>query len=296
MNCQELIRLLTPLHGAGEARAIVRLLMEERFGLSQTDLLLGRDEGLSPSNHRDFEQLADRLLQGAPVQHVLGYEYFCGHRFSVSPSVLIPRPETEELVGHALKLLEGTKYPQNPSSPLHILDLCTGSGCIAISVALAYPEAKVTALDISTEALTVARQNAADMEARNVTFLQHDILQSDGFLKDAVSSPAEETRFHLLLSNPPYVRDSEAAEMSPTVLDHEPHLALFVPDEDPLRFYRAIATIGRQTLVPGGYILLEINASLSRDTLRLFADSGFTDLSILPDQFTRPRFLRGRFQ
>ena len=280
MNYRELIAALTPLHGSGEARAIVRMVMEERFHLSQTDLLLGKDTQLSATDRTEFEKIASRLIQGEPVQYVLGFADFCGHRFRVTPDVLIPRPETEELTRWAM---DECLASNSPSSPCHILDLCTGSGCIAISLALALPAARVTAVDISAAALDVARHNAAALGAANVTFVQNDVLISH--LSSLISC---------LVSNPPYVCQSEAVDMSATVTDHEPSLALFVPDEDPLLFYRAIARIGREVLVPGGRIMVELNAALAASTRQLFVDAGYNDVQLRNDQFGKPRMLSAK--
>ena len=297
MNYRELIKLLTPLYGAGEARDIVLMVMEERFGLSQTDLLLGKDTTLSRDERKEFEKIAARLVACEPVQYVLGYAMFCGQRFRVTPDVLIPRPETEALVHHVNARLEKS-WP----SPA-VLDLCTGSGCIAISVALACPKAHVVGVDVSEADLAVARENARDLGVDNVSFLECDILQ-----KDMVSLVAKQGRlscptkpallpdkaglvFDVIVSNPPYVRESEAATMSPHVLGHEPNIALFVPDEDPLRFYRAIADIGRQCLKPGGAVLAEVNTALADETQQLFIESGYVNVNIFPDQFDRPRIL-----
>ena len=319
MNHQELIRLLTPAYGVGEARAIVRLVMEERFGLSQTDLLLGKDTTLSADERNDFEKIAQRLIAGEPVQYVLGYADFCGHRFSVSPAVLIPRPETEELVravldsstlnaqpsarlcrfaqrrtlnpplGFAASLSEerSTLTPHRSPltahpSPTKILDLCTGSGCIAVSLALALPKAEVIGIDISDEALEVARLNAKNLQADNVRFFHADVL-ADSL---DFAGPAD-----VIVSNPPYVMQAEASQMSAHVLEHEPHLALFVPDDDALRFYRAIADAGRRLLRPGGMIAVEINSALPAETAAVFKNAGFIDSEVLNDQFGRPRIL-----
>ena len=276
MNDRELIQQLTPAYGAGEARAIVRMVMEERFGLTQTDLLLGKDTTLSADERKDFEKIALRLVAGEPVQHVLGYALFCGHRFKVSPDVLIPRPETEELVRLALGI--------QPCAAT-VLDLCTGSGCIAVSLAKALPEAEVIGVDVSREALAVAQENASALGAMNVRFFQHDILEW---------SPATKTRFDLLVSNPPYVRESEATDMASNVLNHEPHLALFVPDDDPLRFYHAIARIGKKALRQGGGLAVEINTALPSETRQLFIDAGYADVEIHQDQFAQPRILTAK--
>lgn len=280
MNYRELIAALTPLHGSGEARAIVRMVMEERFRLSQTDLLLGKDTQLSATDRTEFEKIASRLIQGEPVQYVLGFADFCGHRFRVTPDVLIPRTETEELTRWAM---DECLASNSPSSPCHILDLCTGSGCIAISLALAQPAARVTAVDISAAALDVARHNAAALGAANVTFVQNDVLISH--LSPLISC---------IVSNPPYVCQSEAVDMSATVTDHEPSLALFVPDEDPLLFYRAIARIGHEVLVPGGRIMVELNAALAASTRQLFVDDGYNDVQLRNDQFGKPRMLSAK--
>ena len=289
MNHSKLIKQLTPLHGAGEARAIVRIVMEECFGLSQTDLLLGKDTTLSSSDREEFEKIASRLLAGEPVQHILGFADFCGHRFRVTPDVLIPRPETERLVELALPLV--TQHPN-----ARILDLCTGSGCIAISLALAIPEtfnALITAVDISAAALEIARENADALNAPNITFIQQDILDSSCL--ESISCTASPS-YALLTANPPYIRASEATSMSSTVLDHEPSLALFVTDNDPLVFYSAIARIGHAELVAGGHVLAELNTGLAEATRDLFFDADYDDVRILDDQFSRPRFLYARIR
>ena len=326
MNYRELILQLTPLRGNGEARAIVRMVLEERFGLSQTDLLLGKDTTLSADDRKEFEKIAHRLLSGEPVQYVLGFADFCGHRFRVAPEVLIPRPETEELVRRALDSLTADSTAgrriENNHRKQTFLDLCTGSGCIAISLALACPEATVIGIDISEAALAVARQNATDLKAGNVEFRLQDILEASDRAsveapktsptapfptpstegdavfpltgstgEDASTQRKREEGFSLIISNPPYVCISEAAEMETTVLDHEPHLALFVPDDDPLRFYHAIAVIARKALLPGGYLFVEINAGLSEETRKLFIDKGFCDVILHHDTFGRPRII-----
>ena len=318
MNYRELIRQLTPQTGAGEAQAIVRWVMEERFGLTQTDLLLGKDTTLSADDRTEFEKIAFRLLSGEPVQYILGFADFCGHHFHVTPDVLIPRPETEDLVNEAIAITRqknsdnplkdypsSIQYPDTPS-PIHILDLCTGSGCIATSLALALPEAHVVGVDISEPVLAVARDNATRLGALNVEFFQQDILQSIQSFNSssrASSLDASSARrlatlhtwrtFQLLTANPPYVRTSESSEMSSTVLDHEPHLALFVPDDDPLLFYRAIARIACCTLLPHGHFLLEINTTLHEETRQLVTAAGFHNLQIINDRYDRPRILLG---
>lgn len=284
MNYRQLIAALTPLHGAGEARAIVRMVMEERFGLSQTDLLLGKGTDFSADDRAEWEKIASRLLAGEPVQYVLGHANFCGHRFRVTPDVLIPRPETEELTQLAIEEARASMDAYSREHPpLSFLDLCTGSGCIAITLALAFPSAHVVGVDISAAALDVARANAMTLGAGNVTFLQADVL--DG-------QKVGNGRYNLIISNPPYVRDSEAAEMTRTVLDHEPHLALFVPDNDPLRFYRAIAAIAHNSLQPEGTIFMEVNSTLAEEALQLARLSHLGDAQLLHDSFGRLRIVK----
>ena len=285
MNYRELIERLTPLHGIREAQAIVRMVAEERFGLSLTDLLLGKGTDLSANDRKEWEEIAHRLVKGEPVQYVLSYANFCGHRFRVTPDVLIPRPETEELVQRAKDYLLSSAIYYHSST--NVLDLCTGSGCIAISLASACPSAHVLGVDISPAALSVARFNAEALGAENVRFEMADILCPDYryYLMQ------EGRKFDLLIANPPYVRLSEAAEMSSTVLEHEPHLALFVPDDDPLRFYKALAAIGRQVLVKGGFVQVELNRSLAEETLRLFVHYGFVHTEIHADSFGNDRML-----
>ena len=287
MNYRELTAALTPLHGAGEARAIVRLVMEERFGLSQADLLLGKDTALSANDREEMEKIASRLLSGEPVQYVLGFSDFCGHRFRVTPDVLIPRPETEELTRLAIA--------ENLQSSNNLLDLCTGSGCIATSLALAFPKAYVVGVDVSEAALAIARENATSLGAENVEFVRQDVLSSQFSVRALSIVPSEPPNFQLLVSNPPYVRESEAAGMSSTVLDHEPHLALFVPDADPLLFYRTIAHIARQVLCPGGLLLFEVNQAFGNQTCQLLKQLGFDDVSLRKDQYGRPRMVRANW-
>ena len=273
MNYKMLVDALTPLHGAGEARAMARMVMEERFGLSQTDLMMGRDERLSVSEQDELERMAFRLIAGEPVQHVLGYAEFCGLRLRVTPDVLIPRPETEELVDWIASF---------PSPTL--LDLCTGSGAIAIALAARMPQAHIVAVDVSDAALAVARENVASAGG-DVELMQMDVLDTD-------AAVAALPKADIIVSNPPYVRQSEANDMHPTVLDHEPHLALFVPDDDPLRFYSAIARIAEQTLLPNGNVFVEINSALADATIKVFRNHGFSHVELRQDQFGRDRMLR----
>ena len=260
-------RRLQSVYPESEAKAMARIVLEDRFGLSQTDILLGKDSELSADDRTELENIVDRLIHEEPLQYVLGFTRFCGHRFTVRPGCLIPRPETEELV----RLAE--RYEGN------ILDIGTGSGCIAISLALSGKE--VTAWDISDEALLIARENAQSLGAK-VSFEKKDILHIEG----------ENRLWDIIVSNPPYVRQSEAKDMKANVLNHEPHLALFVPDADPLLFYRAIADFCLTHLKKGGFLLLEISQWLGSETAELLREKGFTEIKVLKDQFGINRMIQ----
>lgn len=316
-----------------------------------------------------------RLATGEPLQYVLGYEWFCGHKFNVAPGVLIPRPETEELVNKVLEVaVAGTSYNpvkteisfssagtvQRQSSdvsllqqssaatvqrPLRILDICTGSGCIAWSVAAALPQAEVYACDISWQALQIARSQsvftfAGTSEQENcgifeqtgcgtparVNFFECDILspeaeqtilfqcaasektgEANGAVKTGGAVKANEAvktgkagmeghlggMFDIIVSNPPYVCECEKSQMRANVLEHEPHLALFVPDNDPLRFYRAIAQLSGRILNPGGVLLFEINERFGQQTAHLMQEVGYTNCQVLQDMFGKERIVLG---
>jgi release factor glutamine methyltransferase len=270
-NSKELFRALVDhvslRESRGEVESIVWLLLEKRCGLTRSDVLAGKETSVGLS-----ELLTDirRINLHEPVQYVLGVADFCGREFIVEPSVLIPRPETEILVEEAMKAIHKNS---------RVLDVGTGSGCIAITLALAMP-CGVTALDVSREALAVASANSLRLNA-NVRFIHSDFLGSD--------QPAGP--WEVIVSNPPYVRRDEAGLMRPNVTAFEPHLALFVPDNDPLVFYRALADYGRKTLSTGGLILAEINESLGRETQQLFSDKGYV-ASLINDLSGKPRIVK----
>lgn len=269
MNC---LKELKQHYGTAEGYALYRLVMEECFGLTHTDILLGKDNQISEENQARLLEITGRLLKNEPVQYVLGYADFCGHRFVVRPGVLIPRPETELLVQKALELgrgMDGVACPQ-------VLDIGTGSGCIAISMALA--GCHVTAMDISEEALGIAMENAANLNAE-VAFVHENILRP---------SPTAQ-QWDVIVSNPPYICLHEAEEMERNVLDYEPHSALFVPDTDPLIFYRAIASYAMSHLSAGGWLCLEINQAYPDEMTGLLSSFGFKDVTILQDQYGKDR-------
>lgn len=269
MNC---LKELKQHYGTAEGYALYRLVMEECFGLTHTDILLGKDNQISEENQARLLEITGRLLKNEPVQYVLGYADFCGHRFAVRPGVLIPRPETELLVQKALELVHGMDGVTEPEA----LDIGTGSGCIAVSMALA--GCRVTAMDISEEALGIAMQNATALNAE-VAFVHENILQP--------SRTAQQ--WHVIVSNPPYICLHEAETMERNVLDYEPHNALFVPDTDPLIFYRAIASYAMSHLSAGGWLCLEINQAYPDEMEKLLSSFGFKDVTIQKDQYGKDR-------
>lgn len=279
MTYSEIWHRIATSYDDGEARAIARILIEELFGLSYADIVCGATEQLSADDTLRLDTAVRRIEQGEPLQHVLGYADFCGNRFCVNGSVLIPRPETEWLVDEGAKLMSTTAT----SSPKRILDIGTGSGCIAISLKLRLGDAYVEAWDISEEALRTAQDNADALKAE-VVFRKRDALRADN-----TAAP-----WDLIVSNPPYICDSERSAMDDNVLLHEPHTALFVPDDDPLRFYRAIARYALLTLNIGGNLLFECNTRYAEATGTMLRDMGFEEVTVSDDCFNLPRFVRGR--
>ena len=231
-----------------------------------------------------------RLEKGEPVQYIIGVADFFGRQFHVAPGVLIPRPETEELCRWILASdkhgLTRTVREISHQSDANILDIGTGSGCIAITLALELPDAQVTAWDISDDALRIAAGNAKSLGA-NVTFKHRDVLDSSLFTLHS-SLP----KWDLIVSNPPYICEKEKSPMECNVLDHEPHLALFVPDDDPLLFYRAIAQYAADALKAQGSLFFEINPLYADDLARMLRMMSYNDILIHQDQFGKPRFLK----
>ena len=312
MTYSEIWHRIATSYDDGEARAIARILIEELFGLSYADIVCGATEQLSADDTLRLDTAVRRIEQGEPLQHVLGYADFCGNRFSVNSSVLIPRPETEWLVDEGAKLMSTTAT----SSTKRILDIGTGSGCIAISLKLRLGDAYVEAWDISEEALRTAQDNADALKAE-VVFRKRDALKAEeegcseeeclqgGALvssaptrqaMDSINSNEASTTaapWDLIVSNPPYICDSERSAMDDNVLLHEPHTALFVPDDDPLRFYRAIARYALLTLNTGGSLLFECNTRYAEATGTMLRDMGFEEVTVSDDCFNLPRFVRG---
>ena len=255
-------------YGNGEVGTFFEMLCEAFLGWDRVRLMTSKKQTVNQSDLLRFHWAVEDLKRYRPVQHIIGYTDFCGCRIKVDPDVLIPRPETEEVVDWCIhQLLEPTaKTPSlnQPGHPASILDLCTGSGCIAIALKKALPEAEVTAVDLSSAALAIARQNATE-NGTEVNFLHADIL---------APLPFHLSPLTLIISNPPYVMESERETMSRNVLEYEPETALFVPDRDALCFYRAIATIAAQWLAPDGLLVVEINEQLADNTCRLLREKG----------------------
>ena len=278
MEYEELWHRLIPLYEADEAKAIVRWVLDVRFGLSWADILCGKVTELSANDQTELEKIMLRLEKGEPVQYIIGVADFCGRQFHVEPGVLIPRPETAELCRQIVSSSHLTGG--------EILDIGTGSGCIAITLALKMPETKVTAWDISDDALRIASENASRLGAQ-VTFKHRDILDSSLFTLH-FSLPC----WDLIVSNPPYICTSEADGMAQNVLDYEPCEALFGPEEDPALFYKRIGDYAFTALKPGGQLWFELNP-LTADEVSAYLESiGFINIEILCDQYGKRRFLK----
>ena len=253
-----------------EVQAIIRVVCEDVFNYDQVDVALRQESELPDFAPQRIADIISRLRCHEPLQYILGEARFHGHRFKVTPAVLIPRPETEQLVDLIID--------ENPASDLHVLDMGTGSGCIAISLARALKFAQVDALDVSQDALAMARENAAALKVK-VRFFESDML-----------APQPPARYDIIVSNPPYICWSEREAMDRNVKDYEPGQALFVPDNDPLLFYKSIAPYAAQSLERGGRLYLEINQRFANEVKRLLEDNGFDEVRIIDDSYGKPRF------
>ena len=261
---------------------IKRLLISHITGLSLAQLLAERDLRLSEEQQTWYDKAIARLKNNEPLQHVLGYCEFYGRKFKCDGRALVPRPETEELVEW---IASNWSTVNSQQSTVKILDIGTGTGCIALSLAKELPEAKVSALDISKEALSLARENAELLSAKNVQFVQGDILNHSSLL-------IPHSSFQIIVSNPPYVRECEKANMEANVLDYDPHTALFVSDEDPLIFYRAIGEFALTHLAPNGALYFEINQYLGRETCDLLIGLGYRNVELKKDINNNPRMVK----
>lgn len=253
-----------------EVQAMIRVICEDVFNYDPVDVALRQESELPDFAPQRVAEIIARLQRHEPLQYILGTARFHGHRFKVTPAVLIPRPETEQLVDLIIE--------ENPGSDLRVLDMGTGSGCIAISLARALKFARVDALDVSRDALAVARDNAASLKVK-VRFFEIDML-----------APQPAATYDIIVSNPPYITWSERELMERNVKDYEPAQALFVHDNDPLLFYKAIASYAKRSLEKGGRLYLEINQRFGAEVKRLLEDCGFDEVRIIVDSFGKDRF------
>jgi len=266
---------LQDLYPPEEITSFIRLIMEDVCQLQPYQLLLDKDRQLTKTEKERIQDIIVRLSHSEPIQYILGQTCFCGLSFSVNRSTLIPRPETEELVELILKDCSG--------KAVSLLDIGTGSGCIAISIANYMPLANVMGVDISAEALAVAEANARLLKVSNISFRQMDILSSERNISSV---------FDVIVSNPPYVMEMEKVSMGRNVLDYEPSSALFVSDDDPLLFYREIARFGKERLKKGGTLYFEINARCGVEMKTLMHKEGYTDVCILKDLSGKDRIIK----
>ena len=322
---QQLWQSLTPLYDAGEAQAIVRTVLDVKYGMTLTDIICGKVNEISADEERKLEEIIIRLQKGEPVQYVLGEADFAGRTFHVEPGVLIPRPETAELCQWIEKdMIEKSivssgdspedssgNSPQATDDAKLILDICTGSGCIAITLGLNIPYSEVTGWDISEDALRIAQGNVEMLKARNVRIEYQDALalpkaaETDNEKmkvtadKEVVKSKGEAKtpstqKWDMIVSNPPYICEKEKADMEKNVLEHEPSLALFVPDENPLKFYRAIAEYASSALKSGGALYFEINPIYEKETREMLLKLDFKDIETKEDAFGKKRMMRAK--
>ena len=272
-----------------EARAVTALLCEELFAMRFTDVIIEPNAPCPEGIDSKIERVVQEVNAGRPVQYIVGYTEFGNLHFKVQEGVLIPRPETEELVewiaSEADTIKEATHHHSNAQEPLRILDIGTGSGCIAVSLAALLDHAEVVAIDLSEQALRMAAENAR-MNHTEITFIQRDILSDT--LPEALASQS----FDLIVSNPPYVTESERTQMQANVLEYEPEMALFVSDKDPLKFYRAIARHGRHLLKQGGALYFEINEQFGAETARTLQQEGYVGTKVRRDIFEKERMVR----
>ena len=273
MTYEQLWHRLTPIYEAGEAKAIVRNVLEMQFHLSFADILCGKVTELSADNQAELEKIMVRLEKSEPMQYVLGTAFFYGRPFHVAPGVLIPRPETTELCQWIIEA------PKEGS----ILDIGTGSGCIAITLAIELPQSHVSAWDISEEALTIAKANASTLNA-HVNFEK----------QDALAPHIDERKWDIIVSNPPYIEPKEREEMEKNVLEYEPAIALFAPESNPIAFYQSIGNYAAKTLLPGGLLYFELNPLTANAVDSYLESIGFKDIEYREDQFHKQRFLKAK--
>ena len=284
---QQFWQSLTPLYDAGEAQAIVRTVLDVEYGMTLTDIICGKVNELSSDEERNLEEIIARLQNGEPVQYVLGEADFAGRTFHVEPGVLIPRPETAELCQWIEEEVSSLKADEKKQ----ILDICTGSGCIAITLGLNIPNSEVTGWDISEDALRIAQGNVEMLKAGNVRIEYQDALMLP---KAAEAESSLSKGWNIIVSNPPYICEKEKADMEKNVLEHEPSIALFVPDEEPLKFYRAIAEYASSALKSEGALYFEINPIYEKETREMLQSLGFKDIETKEDAFGKKRMMKAK--
>ena len=267
---------LSGLYPTGELATLTRIITTELLGVSQMAFYLKDDITLTAGQQTLLHNAIERLKKQEPIQYILGYSDFCGLRFKVTPATLIPRPETSELVEWISGEATGCE---------RILDIGTGSGCVAVSLAHKLPQSKVTAWDISANALTIATENSR-AHGTNITIAQVDIL----------AHRSTDEQFEIIVSNPPYIKEIEKEQMEANVLNWEPHTALFVPNSDPLLFYRTIAQKGVNMLAPGGRLYFEINRAHGKETIEMLAAFGYTNIELRKDIFGNDRMIKATKQ
>ena len=276
----DFIKALLPFYDEMEAESFFYLLLENKHQLRRIDLALDVDSVFSENEILNWNAILEKLKIQIPIQYIIGTTHFYGLEFFVDENVLIPRSETEELVDWIVKLNSKLSKKKN----LKILDIGTGSGCIAVSLAKNIPNSEVFAIDVSENALAIAKKNAI-LNKVPVTFLHKNILET----KDLSQ------KFDIIVSNPPYVRNLEKAEIKPNVLDNEPHLALFVPDNDPLIFYKKIAELAAANLNPNGQLFFEINQYLGKETQELLESIGLKNIELRKDIYGNDRMIACNF-
>lgn len=270
----EIKKMLVGYYPDAEASALAKMLLVEVLHFSTLELFGGKDKEVFKKDLDVLYEMSRRLQNQEPIQYIIGKETFCGMPFVVNRHVLIPRPETQDLV-------EWIAEEDQQTNPCRLLDMGTGSGCIAISLAKKLPHVQVEAWDISGEALQVARQNALNNQVK-VDFHQQDILSASPGIAE----------WNVIVSNPPYITNKEKAEMEANVLNWEPHTALFVPDHDPLLFYRRIAQLGMNMLVNGGALYFEINRAYGTETIAMLQALGYENIIIRKDRFNNERMIK----
>lgn len=277
------VSLLLDYYPETEITSFFYILTQYILGKRRIDVALSYKDEISEIDIIKFNDLIDRLKNHEPIQYIVGETEFFSLLFKVNESVLIPRPETEELISFVLQNFKN-KIPNSKLETLNILDIGTGCGCIAIALAKNLPNAKVFALEVSKEALSLAKENAKSNNV-NIEFIEADILN--------YNLEFENLKFDIIVSNPPYVRTLEKDQMQPNVLKHEPHLALFVEDEDSLLFYRKITQLANKILSQNGILYFEINEYLGKDILKLMEAEGFAEVEIKTDIFVKDRMIKG---